>query len=385
MTQPSDILPRQHLVVFQPEPDGIRQAYRTIADKTCVDLATFDAKVRQRLDAIEAAARAERLWVESRLNALTGAQGVIVGSDHPDSASATAIAELLHEPEHGADAARGPFEWLGWLAATSKLSAVAYEPATGGSRITFLASMMRRDDEVVFDVLARLLVTEAELSQWPPVAAIDKDFRNKTVDELVSAFNGQVGNAGWTTSRSYYLSGLHKALLGTGLDCSSFIHADGSMSLRERIVRVGDRLLLQSDVIDFEFRPSDYWGRATGTRIHDVTIASILLASTGSDVISIQAIRRKGRIDYRVTDEYATKFRWQPTTSTQPLTLGQLVTLIDTCVIVRERKQGLVRFHLEEQVRPDMKFVLPRAELRDFIKVESEFYPALHQPLRAAD
>ena len=47
------------------------------------------------------------------------------------------------------------------------------------------------------------------------------------------------------------------------------------------------------------------------------------------DMISICARRRRSRSVYRIEDEYGTRFRFKPKTSTQPLSLGELIALID--------------------------------------------------------
>ena len=61
----------------------------------------------------------------------------------------------------------------------------------------------------------------------------------------------------------------------------------------------------------------------------EVEIACVLLASVTADVITIRARRRGNRIVYRIVDEYETCFRFKPKTSTQPLSLGELIALID--------------------------------------------------------
>jgi hypothetical protein len=67
----------------------------------------------------------------------------------------------------------------------------------------------------------------------------------------------------------------------------------------------------------------------------EVEIARIIFDSAGQDVISIRATRRDGStIHYQVADEYERTFRFEPTTSAQPLTLRELISLIDTCELV---------------------------------------------------
>ena len=45
--------------------------------------------------------------------------------------------------------------------------------------------------------------------------------------------------------------------------------------------------------------------------------------------MAITARRRGARIVYRIVDEYGTAFRCKPKSSTQPLSLGELIALID--------------------------------------------------------
>ena len=64
----------------------------------------------------------------------------------------------------------------------------------------------------------------------------------------------------------------------------------------------------------------------------EVEIARIDLQSTTSDVISVRARREPGDelIHYRVVDEYDTPFEIQPETSSDPLTQGELIALLDS-------------------------------------------------------
>jgi hypothetical protein len=57
-----------------------------------------------------------------------------------------------------------------------------------------------------------------------------EQFRHSTVEQLVAAFNHEVGKSGWVAARAVYLIALRDALLATGLDCSSFI-SDHAMEM----------------------------------------------------------------------------------------------------------------------------------------------------------
>ena len=61
----------------------------------------------------------------------------------------------------------------------------------------------------------------------------------------------------------------------------------------------------------------------------EVEIARIELASTTSDVISIRAKKEGEKIAYSVVDEYETEFHVSPRSSGKPLSLAQLIDLID--------------------------------------------------------
>src|SRR5207248_10043449 len=60
-----------------------------------------------------------------------------------------------------------------------------------------------------------------------------------------------------------------------------------------------------------------------------VEIACVLLVSVTADVISIGARRWGRRIVYRIVDEYDSFFGFKPKSSTRPLSMGELVALID--------------------------------------------------------
>jgi hypothetical protein len=66
--------------------------------------------------------------------------------------------------------------------------------------------------------------------------------REKSVDELIAAFNRGVGSTAWVSARAAHLVALRDALLATGLDCSGFISAD-SMVLDRRVERCGKSIV----------------------------------------------------------------------------------------------------------------------------------------------
>ncbi len=113
----------------------------------------------------------------------------------------------------------------------------------------------------------------------------------------------------------------------------------------------------------------------------DVEIARVELASTTSDVIQVRASRNNSRIRYRVVDEYETeghRYTVDPAESELPLTLGELVQLMDTASLWFEGDEdrsdyvGLVDFYRDATFEDgDLELAL------GFVTVSSAFYPML--------
>ncbi len=67
-------------------------------------------------------------------------------------------------------------------------------------------------------------------------------FRTHSIDELIAAFNPEVGSRAWVHARGVCLVALRDALLATDLDCSSFI-SDKGMNMDRLIARQGDAIV----------------------------------------------------------------------------------------------------------------------------------------------
>ena len=108
--------------------------------------------------------------------------------------------------------------------------------------------------------------------------------------------------------------------------------------------------------------------------IGDVEIARISLASTTGDQISIRAGHAGKKIRYEVCDEYDTEFELAVTESERPLTLGELIQLIDGSGH-REQEQpgGLLVCHWENMV--EWGESLEAAV--NFAWIQSAWYPEL--------
>jgi hypothetical protein len=107
----------------------------------------------------------------------------------------------------------------------------------------------------------------------------------------------------------------------------------------------------------------------------EIEIARVALQSTTGDVISIRARSSDGMIHYSVVDEYGSKFECSPTSTQAPLTLAELINLIDT---VRNKSMEYVGLtttfrdmNLLDESDPE--------DLVDFVRVSSTFYPQLEE------
>lgn len=103
--------------------------------------------------------------------------------------------------------------------------------------------------------------------------------------------------------------------------------------------------------------------------IDEVEIARVVLQSTMLDVVSIRARRLASSITYRIVDEHEEAF-WeytcQPARSPQPLTLRQLIDLMEGAL-----PGGIVGSFREEVYHEHP------SEVFNFARVSSTFYPPL--------
>ena len=100
----------------------------------------------------------------------------------------------------------------------------------------------------------------------------------------------------------------------------------------------------------------------------EVMIARFTIASTTQDVTSVYARRARGRIHYRVVDEYEgdTLSEKRTRTSTRPLTLGQLESFFNGAwplLAVLDMNFADTGYDLRKMLR--------------FVDVDSQFYPDL--------
>lgn len=103
---------------------------------------------------------------------------------------------------------------------------------------------------------------------------------------------------------------------------------------------------------------------------HEIEIARTALRSVTGDVLSVRARFDRGRIRYRINDEYETEFRSEPEVSDKPLTLGQLIDLIDHAQEDGGIAIGFLDFNYANGAT--------LRELEGFVTVSSAFYLELH-------
>jgi hypothetical protein len=96
------------------------------------------------------------------------------------------------------------------------------------------------------------------------------------------------------------------------------------------------------------------------------------LESTTADVISIRAKKRGDQIAYSIIDEYDSDFNVSPKTSRKPLTLAQLIGLIDGGT----EEGSLAICYTVGNYSGDSLEDLDA--IKSFTRVESLFYPQLN-------
>ena len=106
----------------------------------------------------------------------------------------------------------------------------------------------------------------------------------------------------------------------------------------------------------------------------EIELARIIYDTINLEIISIRVRNKGSKFLYRVVDERNTKFAHMPKTSSRPLTLKQLISLIDSINAPKDSyfSQRLKGGDIQIILHPDGK-----AKLVHRFEVESEFYPGL--------
>jgi hypothetical protein len=106
----------------------------------------------------------------------------------------------------------------------------------------------------------------------------------------------------------------------------------------------------------------------------EVELARIALASVTGDVLALRGRWSGGRYHYRIVDEYDAHFTLCRKSSRHPLTLGQVVEILETADgDVDTGGRGLVRCWWDQQRNSGYE----AEECTDFAWVESDLYPDL--------
>jgi hypothetical protein len=110
----------------------------------------------------------------------------------------------------------------------------------------------------------------------------------------------------------------------------------------------------------------------------EVEIARIELESTTSDVFSLRARPIGSRIRYRLVDEYQTEFRLAQQTSARPFSLGELVRFLDSVERTEPGEPSWDQFgFVLSSNQCNLECGSDLEGLRDFTRVESDYYPDL--------
>lgn len=110
----------------------------------------------------------------------------------------------------------------------------------------------------------------------------------------------------------------------------------------------------------------------------EVEIARIELESTTYDVISLRARPVGTRIKYRLVDEYSSEYRLPQQTSSRPLSLGELIRFLDSVEQVDVSEPSWTQFGFGfSSSQCNLECGADLETLRDFTRVESDYYPDL--------
>jgi len=161
------------VVQFSPQPDALQHTHQTIdAEPSGLDDESVKANALDLLASIEVAVTEGRLALQQRRHRATGARGlVIVETWQPNPfenlKNSIVVGELLSEwPHELDDRAKDGFDYLDYRARRHELSVVMHAGEPGGSRVAFISTVENQENNLSLGYLARLFLTEREISQW---------------------------------------------------------------------------------------------------------------------------------------------------------------------------------------------------------------------------
>jgi hypothetical protein len=192
---------------------------------------------------------------------------------------------------------------------------------------------------------------------WRPVSYSDFP------DPLAAILNGVAGQQRREMIRDM-LSGEHRQ------DLVSILGPLDDGLLAERAEEAFVRTLSQS--AGPAWLGGEYLPRS---RPGEVELARVALASVTSDVMALRGRWSGGRYHYRMVDEYGTDFHLCRKTSRRPLTLGQVIEVLETAGSAdwETDGKGMVVTWWEQQ----RGYGDTLTDATDFAWVESDLYPDL--------
>jgi hypothetical protein len=136
-------------------------------------------------------------------------------------------------------------------------------------------------------------------------------------------------------------------------------------------ISTGDWSNIRLPAVRFAFEGGNYLPKFLNC---EVEIARLALESTTWDVKSIRARPTSRGIAYRVVDEYNSKYSVRPKTSRQPLSMRQLVDLIEGMNVDGiSSGPAALRAHQTADNENEIR------QLETFVTVSSDFYPSLER------
>ena len=130
--------------------------------------------------------------------------------------------------------------------------------------------------------------------------------------------------------------------------------------------------------IDLKYRPKDYFGGKNKNQ-DEVEICSIFLDSVQGDFISFRTKKKNDNFIFWITDDHGDKYSLKQTSSSQILTLEEVVDLLDTCKMTlfgTKCKPGIIRHYIEDAIE---SMQMLKDDAMGFVTVNSDFYPDLEK------
>lgn len=113
--------------------------------------------------------------------------------------------------------------------------------------------------------------------------------------------------------------------------------------------------------------------------INEIELCRVVLNSTTMDVTSLRVRKQKRRYVYRIVDEYSNKFTLTKKTSTKPLSMKEVIQILDTSKEVLYDSGEEIEY--VGLIKPVIEYMKQdgcgKEESIEYVIVESTFYPEL--------